>query len=400
MTEPSRSRVATTRSAGSSPRIGRVGLLAWLVVPVLVLSGLTQWQVHQVDQGSAGAADPSADVVPLARLSFGSVTRGGAILFTVAQPVHVRSMAADGLVQWQRDLSDGDYVTCGPCPAAVIARPDGSSRTVAGDGTEGPAPALLGDHLVATTSLVGVVLAAGRADGSVDFYTPTSAGLVPDGSASDAGLDRVLVVVTAADRGGAVTIMRTSADPLRQGEFEVEHVTPTGTHTATVPLDATGSRPRPCAVADAEIVAYVQLDPGPTADGTTHVVADRDGHRLVDARVPGTFDSCAVGPDGAVLSTTANGADGDLTRTRVDVAWVDLGGAVRATATEQVVATSASVALDAATGRVAIAGGPGPAVVVDPSARHERPSALAAAFDDTGGIWWAQSESHVTREDP
>jgi hypothetical protein len=309
-------------------------------------------------------------------------------------------MGADGSVQWQRDLIDGDYVTCGPCPAAILAQPDGSSRTVTAAGIEGPGPALLGDHLIATTSLSGVVLAAGRADGWVEFYTPTSAGLVPAGSASDAGLDRPLVVVTAADGGGAVTIMRTSADPLRQGEFEVEHISPAGTHTITVPLDAPGSRPRPCTVADARTVAYGQIDPGPTADGTTHVVADRDGHPFLDARIPGTFDSCAVGAQGAVLIASANGADGDLTRTRVDVCWVGPAGDVRATASEQVVATSASVAVDAATGRVAIAGGPEAAVVVDPLGRHERPTALAVAFDDTGGLWWAQSESHVTREDP
>jgi hypothetical protein len=240
MTEPPRSRAVAPRPAGRPPRIGRLGLLVWLVVPALALATLTQWQVHRVEPAPSGSTDPGADVSPTPRLSFGSVTRQGAIQFEVAQPVHLRSMGADGSVHWQRDLADGEYITCGPCPSAVLAQPDGSARTLAADGSESPGPAQLGDRLIATTSLSGVVLAAGRPDGSVDFYTLTSAGLVPAGSASDAGLDQSLVVVTPADAGGAVTILRASADPLRQGEFVVEHVNPAGSSTTTVPLDSPG----------------------------------------------------------------------------------------------------------------------------------------------------------------
>jgi len=208
-----------------------------------------------------------------------------------------------------------------------------------------------------------------------------------------------MVVVTPAQRGGAVTILRVTADPLRQGEFEVEYVTPAGSTTLTVPLDTPGARPMPCTAVDDHDIAYLQLTPGPTADGTTHVVARRDGSVVLDAAVPGSFDGCTVGPDGAVLTASANGADGDLSRTRVEVRWVGPGGQVESAVAEQVLATSASVAVDAATGRVAVAGGTGPAVVVDRrGGRAERAPARAAAFDDLGGLWWAQAFASVNRE--
>lgn len=399
MAEPTRPHADAARPASGRRPVGRLGLLSWFVVPALLLAGLTQVQVALVPPPGVTDAQPGPEPPAGRHLSFGSVTRQGAIVFEVGQPVHVRSFGADGSVRWQRDLVDGEYITCGPCPGAVLVEPDGTPRTIAADGALGPGPTELGGHVVQTTSLTGVVLAAARVDGPVDFYTPTSAGLVPAGRADDAGLDRSLVVVTPADRGGAVTILRQSADPLRQGEFEVEHIDPAGTHTETVALDTPAARPRPCAVADADVVAYVQLEPGPTADGTTHVVAERGGRSVLDARVAGLFDSCAIGGAGAVLTAAANGADGDLSRTRVDIAWVGLDGSVRASTSEQVEGTSASVAVDADRARVAIAGGTGPAVVVEPSGRQPRSPALAVAFDDAGGLWWADAPDHVTRSE-
>jgi len=394
-------RADAVRQTRSSGRLASLGPAVALVTACLALAGLTQVQRAWSSPGPAVAtADPAVgDGGAAVRLSFGSVTSQGALLFEVRSPAHLRSFDAAGAPHWQRDLDDGQYITCGPCPAAILRQADGRALALTVDGSETSPPVALVD-LVATTSLAGTVLATRQADGSVTFFTPTSAGLVAAGQASDAGLDRSLVVVTPARRGGAVTVMRASADPLRQGEFEIEHVTPAGAHTETVALDGPQSRPQPCALDDAGTVAYEQLGPGPTADGVTHVVARlADGHR-VDAQVTGTFDTCVAGAAGVVLTATANGADGDLTHSEVDVVWIDPSGSVRSSTSEQVQATTASVAVDGATGRVAVAGGSGPAVVLTSDRRTERPSARAVAFDDQGGWWWATDADHVRREEP
>jgi hypothetical protein len=201
--------------------------------------------------------------------------------------------------------------------------------------------------------------------GAVEFLIPTSDGLVGAGSLSDARLDQPLVVVTPASRGRAVTVMRASSDPLRQAEFEVVHVTPAGASARTVELDGPGARPFPCAVADDATVAYLQQLTGPTADGSTHLVVRTDDGAGSEATVAGTFDNCAAGPDGAVLASAVTGADGDPAHTEVHLVWLGPSLEVRATTSEPVAGARAVVALDAPTRRVAVAGGRGPALVLD-----------------------------------
>ncbi len=114
--------------------------------------------------------------------------------------------------------------------------------------------------------------------------------------------------------------------------------------------------------------------------------------------MPGAFDTCGAGPDGAVLATAVTGADGDPDRTVVDIVWLGPSLAVRATASEVVVGAGASVAVDVPTARVAVAGGVGPVVVLDGSGRVERAPAAAVAFDDEGGLWAVDRDARVTHE--
>ena len=165
--------------------------------------------------------------------------------------------------------------------------------------------------------------------------------------------------------------MRASSDPLRQAEFEVVHVTPAGTTARTVELDAPGARPFPCAVADDATVAYLQLLTGPTADGSTHLVVRTDDGAGSEATVAGTFDTCAAGPDGRGAGVRGDrgrrGPGPHRGRPRVVGPSLE----VRATTSEPVAGARAVVALDAPTRRVAVAGGRGPAVVLDGEARLE-----------------------------
>ena len=195
------------------------------------------------------------------------------------------------------------------------------------------------------------------------------------GVSGDARLDARLVTVSAAADGGAVTILRTSPDPLRQGEFELAHVTPRGEAVDDVSLADPEARPLPCRAADGSEVAYLEQVPGPTADGSTHVVVRRSGRPTLDVTVVGTFDRCAAGQAGVVLAGAATGADGDLGHTVVDVRWLDASGSVVATAQRAVESSAASVALDPARSRVAVAGGPGPAAVMSATGVVERPAA-------------------------
>src|SRR5690349_12524080 len=185
---------------------------------------------------ASAAADPSA-APPFA---FGSATSHGAVVFRLGEPVHLWSVDAAGVARWQRDLGPGEAVACDPCPAALVEQADGRGVGVAADGSPAPAAAGLADGLVPVRSVAGVVIAASRPDGAAELFTPTSDGLVPVGTLADARLDQPLLVATPASRGRAVTVLRASADPLRQAEFEVVHVTPDGTDTRTVALDEPG----------------------------------------------------------------------------------------------------------------------------------------------------------------
>ena len=66
------------------------------------------------------------------------------------------------------------------------------------------------------------------------------------------------------------------------------------------------ARPFPCAVADDDTVAHLQQLAGPTSDGSTHLVVRRGTSGVVEATVPGAFDTCGAGPGGAVLATNDN----------------------------------------------------------------------------------------------
>jgi hypothetical protein len=45
-----------------------------------------------------------------------------------------------------------------------------------------------------------------------------------------------------------------------------------------------------------------------------------------------------------------------------------------------------------------VAGGRGPAVVLDGATRFEHRAAAAVAFDDRGGLWWVDGDARVTHE--
>ncbi len=326
-------------------------------------------------------------------------------MFRLGEPVHAWAVDAAGTPRWQRDLDPGDALACGPCPAAVLSHADGSAAMVGADGSPAPPPAPVAGGLIRARSVTGVVLAASRSDGAVEFFIPSTDGLVTAGRLADARLDQPLIVVTPASRARAVTILRASGDPLRQAEFEVVHVTPAGSGIRTVALDEPGARPFPCAVADDVTVAYLQQLTGPTAAGSTHLVVAAGGptpadggEAGVDATLTGAFDACGVGPGGAVLASAVTGADGHPDHTVVDVVWLGPSLEVRATTSEPVSGARASVAVDPASLRVAVGGGTGPAVVLDGSSRLERPPAAAVAFDDHGGLWSVDVDAHVTHE--
>ncbi|MGZ4729092.1 MAG: hypothetical protein ACXWB2_15335 [Acidimicrobiales bacterium] len=383
--------------------VGRLGPVVLLVLGVLALAVMT----HAQALDRAGPADPadasdSSDAAgpadAPAAFAFGSTTAEGAIVFRLGRSVHAWAVDAGGAPRWQRDLDPGDAVACGPCPEAVVSHADGSAARVAPDGSVGPPPGAVAGGLIPTRSLTGVVLSVARGPGAVEFLVPTSDGLVGAGTLDDARLDQPLIVVTPAARGRAVTVLRASSDPLRQAEFEVVHVTPLGSSTRTVDLDEPGARPFPCAVADGTTVAYLQQLTGPTASGSTHLVVRADEGAGVEATVAGTFDSCAAGPDGAVLVSAVTGADGDPTRTVVEIVWLGPSLEVRATTSEPIASARASVAIDPPSLRVAVAGGPGPLVVLDGGTRVERAPAAAVAFDDRGGLWAVDADARVTHE--
>jgi len=379
---------------------GRLGPIVALVLGVLALAVMTHAQA--LDRAGPPDPDPASPATtgpagPPA-YAFGSVTAAGAVVFALGEPVHAWAVDADGTSRWSRDLAAGDALACGPCPEAVLAHADGRVELVGPDGSLAPPPDVVAGGVVPARSLTGVVLAASRTGGAVEFLIPTSDGLVGAGSLSDARLDQPLVVVTPASRGRAVTVMRASSDPLRQAEFEVVHVTPAGASARTVELDGPGARPFPCAVADDATVAYLQQLTGPTADGSTHLVVRTDDGAGSEATVAGTFDTCAAGPDGAVLASAVTGADGDPAHTEVHLVWLGPSLEVRATTSEPVAGARAVVALDAPTRRVAVAGGRGPAVVLDGATRFEHRAAAAVAFDDRGGLWWVDGDARVTHE--
>jgi hypothetical protein len=383
-------------SQGSS---GRSRLLAALVVPMILLAGLTQWEVGSLGSVRRRDGDQPVDGAELPHLAFGSVTSEGAILFRVGQPVHVWAVDGEGATRWERDFTDGEYLACGPCPSVIVRHPDGAVTAIGPGGAPAAPPAALGSRLAITSSPVGVVLASVAIDGRVSYFVPTSAGLIESGISVGARLDQPLVAVTPALVGGAVTVMQASADALRQGEFEVLHITPERETKVSVALDPPTSRPLPCAVADAATVAYVLVSGGPGADGATRVVVSGEGVTPVDSTVTGVFDSCSVGPSGVVLANAANGENGDLRRTVVRLAWLGPGGLETGRATEQVEATTASVALDPRSSRAVVAGGPDRAVVLDGHARREIAAARAVAFDDRGGLWHADRDGRVRREE-
>jgi len=384
--------------------VGRLGLVVLLALGVVALAVMTQAEAADRAGPSTdpAASDPSTDTAADASaprpLAFGSVTSQGAIVFRLGEPVHAWSVDAAGDVRWQRDLARGDYLVCGPCPGAIVKQADGRAVAIDADGRPTDPPIGLAEGLVDTTSLTGVVLASTRPDHRTEFVVPTSAGLIAAGSLVDARLDQSLVVVTPATDGRAVTVMRTAADPLRQAEFEVVHVTSAGAHVVTVALDEPGARPLPCAVADVDSVAYLQQHQGPTSAGSTHVVRRTDDGPATEATVAGAFDACAAGPDGVVLATAVTGADGDPTRTLVDLVWLDASLSAISHTTEPVAGPSASVAIDARSGRVAVAGGTGPSSLLDATSRVERPSAAAVAFDDQGGLWSVDVDLRVHHE--
>jgi hypothetical protein len=380
--------------------VGRLGLFVLLALGVVALAVMTQAEAadRAGPDTATGPGAPTDTDAPSHPLAFGSTTASGAIVFRLGDTVHAWSVDDAGTVRWQRDLLPSEYLVCGPCPAAIVEHDGGRASTIAADGSSGAAPVDLDGGLVDTTSIAGVVLAAARPDRRVEFYVTTSAGLVSAGELADARLDQPLVVVTPATGAGAVTLMRPSADALRQAEFEVVHVTPAGSHVLTVALDAPGARPLPCVVADADSVAYVQQLRGPTSAGSTHVVRRTDAGSLAEATVTGSFDACVAGPQGVVLATSVTGADGDPSHTEIELIWLDGSLAVAAHTTETVVSSTPSVAIDPRTDRVAVAGGTGSSVLLGIGSRRERPPAAAVAFDDLGGLWSIDTELHVTHE--
>ncbi len=397
MAEPS----ADGFGAPTRRSLGRLGPVVPLVLGVLALAVMTHAQAldrtEPNDASTPGSGDGAATDVPPA-FAFGSTTALGAVVFRLGQPVHAWVVDADGTPHWQADLRPGEAVACGPCPVALIERTDGRGDLVNADGSVTSAPAELARDLVPLRSVAGVVLAASRPGAAVELFVPSSDGLVSAGLLADARLDQPLLVATPSTRGRAVTILRASSDPLRQAEFEVVHVTPQGSDRHTVALDEPGARPFPCAAADEVTVAYLQQLAGSAGAEATHLSVRIGGADAVDVTLPGTFDTCVAGPDGAVLATAVTGADGDPARTVVDIAWLGPSLEVQATGTEVLVGSRASVAIDAPTGRVAVAGGVGPAVVLDGINRVEREAAAAVAFDDRGGLWAVDTDARVAHE--
>ena len=385
--------------APSRRPVGRLGLVGLLVLAVAVLAAVTSAQASPQAGTATGSdpADPTTRSDP-PTYAFGSVTAQGAIVFRLGEPVHAWSVDASGAIRWERDLAAGERLACGPCPAAVLGQTGGRAVTLAADGTTGPPPAAVAAGLLDTRSLIGVVLAAVRDDGRAELLVPTTDGLVSAGVVDGARLDAPLVVVTPATGSAAATILQAPTDPLRQAEFEVVHVANGATTRMMVALDEPSARPLPCAVADAGTVAYLQLRPGPTSAGSTHVVVARDGGPPLDAVVPGSFDACAAGPLGVVLGAVAVGADGDPSHSVVDLLWLDPTLATQATRSERMTGPAPSLAIDPATARVALGGGSGPSVVADGGSRIERAPAAAVAFDDRGGLWAVDRTGRVTHE--
>lgn len=398
MAEPSAHRFG----APARRSVGRLGPIVPLVLGILALAAMTHGQAldrSESTQPTTAASDAADDAAgPRPAFAFGSTTSEGAIVFRLGEPVHAWAVDAAGVPRWQRDLEPGDAVACSPCPVALLGQADGHGALLTADGSTAAAPDALADGLVPVRSVIGVVVAASRADGAAELFVPSPEGLVSAGSLTDARLDQPLLVATPAARGRAVTILRASPDPLRQAEFEVVHVTPQAVDRRTVALDEPGARPFPCAVADEATVAHLQQRAGPTDAGSTHLSVRTGVADPIDAVVPGAFDTCAAGPQGAVLATAVTGADGDPTRTVVDIVWLGPTLEVRAARTEVLVGSRASVAIDASSGRVAVGGGSGAAVVLDGASRVERAPAAAVAFDDDGGLWSVDVDAHVTHE--
>ena len=124
--------------------------------------------------------------------------------------------------------------------------------------------------------------------------------------------------------------------------------------------------------------------PPPTAPPTSSPSAAVPRARR--ARSPARSTPAPSAPTARCWPPSANGADGDLSRTRVDVAWVDLDGSVRAATAEQVVGhVGVGGHRSPPAGRVAVAGGTGAGGRRRPdrSAATIAP-ALAVAFDDAG----------------
>src|SRR5262249_12429120 len=149
-----------------------------------------------------------------------------------------------------------------------------------------------------------------------------------------------------------------------QAEFELVRVTPAGVVRATEALPALGLRPEPCDTDTAGVVAWMFAhDDDGQSPARTELVIDRDGRARQRVTIDGWYGAGAVGGRGAVLDGVASGADGDLGRSRVDLAWVSAAGTVGAHRRLSVGATEPSVALDPRTARVAVAGSSAPAIV-------------------------------------
>ncbi len=376
----------------------RLGLLTVLVVGVSGLALATRAQVGSgvVERVTEAPAPPPS---PSSLLAFGSTTASGAVVFRVATPVHVWMVDATGAVRWQRDYSDGTTLGCGPCPTAVLRRPDGRPEAIGPEGAPEPAPTGLGPSLTALRSGTRVVFGASDAShpGRVHFFVATSGGLRDAGTADGLRLAAYAEVVAATD-GSGVTVFQASADPLRQADFEVVRISPSGVARTVESLPALGDRPEPCESATGELVGWMFAhDASAAAPATTQLVVERPGAAPIRTRVPGWYGGCAVGPQATVVEATVSGADGDLGRSRVDVVRVSAAGAVGPPTRIAVGATEPSVALDPATGRVAVAGSTGAAVVLDGIRTVRLAPASAVAFDDQGGLWAVDRHRHVTR---
>lgn len=260
----------------------------------------------------------------------------------------LHAVDAAGESRWTRPLSQGG-ARCLSCPAALVdvGAPGGALRVDAA-GRSQPAADLTG-----ALALGGAWIHA-EARG-LRVRVPTGAGTTDLGTLPARTLDPSAyafapsVAVATDGRSGAAVVGL--ADPLEPGRAEGWYLR-AGTVPRSIPIELTqpGVAPGVCRpLPGTDRWGWVEVFPGDQPWlGTARFVPVAGGRAGTPVPVDLPVSSCAVTPDGYVLTFTSSGPGG----TSAGAAWVDGTGRVVRTAATRDERTSGSASASGRTGRV------------------------------------------------